>query len=189
MNPRTECACQPVAFMRSVPVAPPERFSRPRNLAVLLPKRAGLAVLGDLADFRPLLVFLARAAFTADLRWDGATWRTCPATRGLLAGVGSPDGALASAFSGTSFILLSPWAVITATTTSIARVSANCKRNHRRIRLPRGSVAHARARSQVRPEDGTGDRSPAFPQKCRRSGPRGGNRRQHAFAMDEATGV
>jgi hypothetical protein len=37
MKPRTEWACQPVAFMRSAPVAPVGRFSRSRTLAVLPP--------------------------------------------------------------------------------------------------------------------------------------------------------
>ena len=39
-KPRTECACQPVAFMSSFNVTPPGRFSRSRILAVLLPGRA-----------------------------------------------------------------------------------------------------------------------------------------------------
>src|SRR5579862_819181 len=97
--------------MRSFPVAPPERFSRSRNLAVLLPWRipaAFLGDLGDLADFARLLAFFDGVAFVADLPLDGPTWPPCAATRGLLAGVGSPDGALGSllaAFSGIPFIL------------------------------------------------------------------------------------
>src|ERR1019366_2381711 len=43
INPRTECACQSVAFMSSFRVAPPERFSRSRTLEVLLPWRAPVA--------------------------------------------------------------------------------------------------------------------------------------------------
>src|ERR1035437_1663868 len=110
--------------MRSFPVAPPERLSRSRNLALLVPFRAPIAFSGDLADFGPLLAFFARVALVADLPLDGATCRPCAATRGLLAGVGSPAGAPASlltSFSGTPFILFSPSAVITATT-SITRV-------------------------------------------------------------------
>src|SRR5579862_9393840 len=40
MKPRTECACQAVAFMISARVAPPGRCSRSRILPVLLPARA-----------------------------------------------------------------------------------------------------------------------------------------------------
>src|ERR1017187_8119833 len=110
INPRTECACQPVAFISSFPVAPPERFSRSRTLAVLLP-------------------WLARVAFLPDLAWDGATWALCAATCGFLAGFGCSAGALAWVFavsSGMPFILRSPWAVITAIP-SITRVRGNCK--------------------------------------------------------------
>src|ERR1700722_4499817 len=97
--------------MRSFPVAPPERFSRSRNLAVLLPWRAPVAFLGDLADLAPLLGFFAWVALAADLPSDGATCRPCAPTRGLLAGVGSVAGAPASlltSFSGITFIMLSP---------------------------------------------------------------------------------
>jgi len=81
-----------VAFMRSALVAPPERFSRSRNLAVLLPWRLLVAFLRDLTDFAALLGFFARAACLADLPLDGATWRACAPTRGFFAGVGSPMG-------------------------------------------------------------------------------------------------
>src|ERR1039458_8111709 len=92
INPRTECACQPLSFISSFPVAPPERFSRSRTLAVLLPWRARVAFLGDLADVAPLLAFFAGVAFLPDLAWDGATWALCAATCGFLAGFGCSAG-------------------------------------------------------------------------------------------------
>src|ERR1035437_7681076 len=138
--------------MRSFPVAPPERLSRSRNLALLVPFRAPVALLGDLADFGPLLAFFARVALVADLPLDGATCRPCAATFGLLAGVGSPAGAPASlltSFSGITFIMLSPSAVITATTTSITQVPPDCKQI-----LPGIRMVQARAkRRRVRPPD------------------------------------
>src|ERR1700689_3146932 len=106
INPRTEWACQPVAFIKSAPVAPPDRFSRSRNFAVLVPRRPGAAFFADLAGFAPRLAFFAGAACLLDLPLDGATLRARAPTRGFLAGVGSADGAVASplaAFSGTTF--------------------------------------------------------------------------------------
>src|ERR1017187_8722713 len=129
-NPRTECACQPVAFMSSFREAPPERCSRPRTWAVLLPWRAPVAFfLGDLADFAPLVALFAGVACLPDLALDGATWALCAATRGFLAGFGCSAGALASVLAvstGMPFILGSPLAVITAITW-ITRVRPNCK--------------------------------------------------------------
>src|ERR1035441_2699310 len=55
MNPRTLCDCQPVAFMIWLRVAPPDRFSRSRTLAVLVPSRTPSAF--------GFAAFLARAAF------------------------------------------------------------------------------------------------------------------------------
>ena len=72
-NPRTECACQPVAFMSSFRLAPPERLSSSRTLAVLLPVRALAVFLGDFADVAPLLAFFAGVALWPDLALDGAT--------------------------------------------------------------------------------------------------------------------
>src|ERR1035437_9820195 len=118
-NPRTECACQPVAFMSSFRVAPPERFSRSRTLAVLLPWRAPVAFLGDWADLAPLLAFFAGLACLPDVALDGATWTLCAADRGSLAGFGCSAGAPASVltvFAGMPFIVRSPLAVITAIT-------------------------------------------------------------------------
>src|SRR5438132_1680047 len=51
MKPRTECACQPVAFMIWPSVAPPFRWSRPRTVAFLLPSRAAATLLPALAGF------------------------------------------------------------------------------------------------------------------------------------------
>src|ERR1019366_7049936 len=99
-NPRTECACQPVAFMSSFRVAPPERFSRSRTLAVLLPWRAPVAFLGDWADLAPLLAFFAGLACLPDVALDGATWALCAADRGFLAGFGCSAGAPASVLTG-----------------------------------------------------------------------------------------
>ena len=116
--------------MRSALVAPPERLSRSRNLAVLLPSRLLSAFLRDFADFAAVLAFFARAARLADLPLDGATWRACAPTRGFFAGLGLPDGVLGSslgAFSGTTFILISPFAVITATLPSIPLAPSDCK--------------------------------------------------------------
>ena len=56
-NPRSECGYQPVAFISSLAVTPPGRFSSSRILAVLLPSRAsGLAALA----FSALGRFLGR---------------------------------------------------------------------------------------------------------------------------------
>src|ERR1039458_8873666 len=63
MNPRTLCACQPVAFMILLRVAPPGRFRRSRTLAVLLPSRAPLAFgVAALAAFLAGATFLGLAA-------------------------------------------------------------------------------------------------------------------------------
>src|SRR5271170_5090525 len=115
--------------MRSALVTPPERLSRSRNLAVLLPLRLGTCS-RDFADFAAVFDFFARTARFANLPLDGATWRACSPTRGFFAGLGWPDGVLCSALaalSGTTFILISPFAVITATLTSIPLVPSDCK--------------------------------------------------------------
>src|SRR5205809_8118122 len=66
MNPRTEWACQPVAFMIWASVAPPLRWSRPRTVAFLLPSRAAAGLLPALARFAlAALAGLALAAFFA----------------------------------------------------------------------------------------------------------------------------
>jgi hypothetical protein len=119
-NPRTECGCQPVAFISSLAVAPPGRFSRSRTLAVLLPSRA------DLAFFWPLGAFFGALAFLADLAFFGGTWARCRATRAFLLGFGWSPVAVAWAVPVSSaidvFISFSPCAVITAVTTWITPV-------------------------------------------------------------------
>ncbi len=67
-KPRTECACQLVAFINSLAVTPPGRFSNSRTLSVLLPSRA------DLAFFAPLGAFLAGVALLPDFPFFFATW-------------------------------------------------------------------------------------------------------------------
>lgn len=96
-NPRTECACQPVAFRSSFSEAPPERLSRLRTLAVLVPRRATVAFLGDLADVALVLAFFARLVarpgpdrgnvgpVCRDTRPSGGLWLT---DRGTGPGVG-----------------------------------------------------------------------------------------------------
>src|SRR5450759_561016 len=103
---------QAVAFMSSFREAPPERFSRSRTLAVLLPWRAPVAFLGDWADFAPLLAFFAGVALLPDLALDGATWAFCAADRDFWAGGGCSAGAPASVLAvsaGMPFIVRSPW--------------------------------------------------------------------------------
>src|SRR5260370_40296359 len=68
MKPLTEWACQPVAFINSLSVAPFGRFSKSTTLAVLLPSRA------EVAFFRPLGAFFAGLAFLADLAFFVAAW-------------------------------------------------------------------------------------------------------------------
>src|SRR5712692_3894333 len=86
-KPRTECGNQPVAFIRSLEVAPPGRFSRSRILAVLLPSRATLG-LATSRLVRPLGAFFADVALRADLALAGATWARRGATRAFLLAFG-----------------------------------------------------------------------------------------------------
>src|SRR5450432_890444 len=51
MNPRTLCACQPVAFIIWASVAPPLRWSRLSTSAFLLPSRAAAGLLAALPGF------------------------------------------------------------------------------------------------------------------------------------------
>src|SRR5450631_625235 len=81
-NPRTEWGCQLVAFISSLVVAPPGRFSRSRIFAALLPSRAPVAF------FAPLDVFFAGVAFLADLDLAGATCARLGAMRTFLPGFG-----------------------------------------------------------------------------------------------------
>src|SRR5690348_2880338 len=103
--------------MSSFTVVPPERRSRPRTRAVLLPWRARVAFWGDLADVAALVAFFARLAWLPDLALDGATWALCTATCAFLGGFGCSAGLVASVFTvsvGMPFIAGSPLAVITA---------------------------------------------------------------------------
>src|ERR1700674_18441 len=138
MDPRTLCACQPVAFMISASVAPPDRFSKSSTLAVLLPSRAAPAFL------RPLGAFLAELPFLADLVFLGATCAPRGATRAFLVGFGCAPVAVAWAVPVSSLLdvmMCSPLlAVITAVTTSITPVSRKCKGNLKGIGLGEGSA-------------------------------------------------
>jgi hypothetical protein len=71
-KPRTEWGCQPVAFLNSFRMTPPDRFSRSRTLAVLLPSRA-LAVLARFAPFWLWARASAGLAFFPDFGLLGAT--------------------------------------------------------------------------------------------------------------------
>ena len=58
-NPRTECGCQPVAFISSFAVTPPDLFSRSRIWLVLLPSRAPFAFLAVLGAFFAGVAFIS----------------------------------------------------------------------------------------------------------------------------------
>src|SRR5580704_2549033 len=78
-KPRTECGCQPVAFISSLAVTPPGRFSSSKMRSVLLPSR-GPELSLDFAPFLAWGAFLAGLAFFPDLPFFGATWaRRAPA--------------------------------------------------------------------------------------------------------------
>src|SRR5262245_58872558 len=87
-KPRTECGCQPVAFISSLPVAPSGRFSSSRTLAVLLPSRTPPAALACLAVFLALGAFSAGVAFFPALSLPGATRRACALTLAVLVAFG-----------------------------------------------------------------------------------------------------
>src|SRR5580700_8595556 len=74
-KPRTEWGCQPDAFTSSCKVTPPDCFSRPRILSVLVPPR--WAVAG----------FFTLAALGPDSAFGGAALALCWATRALVVGV------------------------------------------------------------------------------------------------------
>jgi hypothetical protein len=94
-NPRTECACQPVAFISSLLVTPPGRLSRSSICAVLLPSRAEPGFFGPLAFVARLGAFFAGLAFLPDLALAGATWRAGFATLGFLVAFGLAPVAVA----------------------------------------------------------------------------------------------
>jgi hypothetical protein len=68
MNPRTLCACQPVASISSALVAPPFFLSRARTVSLLLPGRAaGFSALasGFVAFGAPAFFAFAAALFVS----------------------------------------------------------------------------------------------------------------------------
>src|ERR1700733_15382462 len=105
-KPRTECGCQPVAFMSCLAVTPPGRLSRSRILVVLLPLR------GPVAFCAPLGAFLTGVAFLADLAFFGAPGARCGRTRAVFAVLdlspiaGTWSLAFSSAF---GMFMFSPW--------------------------------------------------------------------------------
>jgi hypothetical protein len=140
-NPRTLCGCQPVAFISSLDVTPPGRFSSSRIVSVLLPSRGpfslaaftGRAAFGfGVASRAALGAFLAGLAFFADLALAGATLRARYATLAFFVALGwSPVAvawAVAAVSSAVVIILVSPLAVI-AVTTSITLVRPKRKGN------------------------------------------------------------
>ena len=131
-KPRTECGCQPVAFMISAKVAPFSRRSRLMTSAVLLPPRAvarASPVGGAFFDFPcpgPTLavsaflgdvgVFLAAVAFFPDLPLAGATWARGFAVRALLLAFGSGLEFEVCVVSFVDVVMICPFAVVTAVT-------------------------------------------------------------------------
>ena len=91
-NPRTLCGCQPVAFISSLAVAPPGRFSRSSTLAALLPSRAPAAFLAPLGAFLAGLDFLPRLSLLG--RHVARTFGTA----GLLGGFRSLGDGVQSGF-------------------------------------------------------------------------------------------
>src|SRR5437016_1078546 len=109
-KPRTECGCQPVAFISSLAVTPPGRPSRSIILAALLLSRATPNSLARLD------VFFASLALILDLPFLGATFARRAPTRAVLLAFGSAAvGVKAlSAASVIEIIVFSPLSVITA---------------------------------------------------------------------------
>src|SRR5438874_12902135 len=123
-NPRTECACQPVAFISSFSVAPCGRFSSSSTLAGLLPSR--LARFS--AFLRPLGAFLGEVAFLRDLPVLGATCARRAPTRAFLVVFGFSSDAVAWVVSFSSVLVIyAPVAVITAVNTWITPVGGRSK--------------------------------------------------------------
>src|SRR5450759_2327810 len=130
-NPRTECACQPVAFIRFCRVAPLGRFSSSRTCSVLLPWRAPDSVLAGLADLAPLAGFRSVAVVFPDLALADATRGARCAALGFVAGFGSraaPEVVRVVCSALVDVILDSPLAVITAVTTWITPFAHRRKR-------------------------------------------------------------
>src|SRR5207302_288748 len=118
-KPRTECGCQPVAFINSFAVTPPGRLSRSRTLAVLLPPRALATDFACLAALGALWPFLAGAAFFLAFPLAGATRGFCARVLAFLGG--SPETGTLSFVSALLILIFcrSPFAAATAITTFI----------------------------------------------------------------------
>src|ERR1700687_1347202 len=106
MNPRTLCACQPLAFMISFRVAPPARFSRSRTFSVLLPWRAVDSLFAGLAAFAAVAPFFARAGFLGVLALLSATRARRAPVLAFLAAGGCFSGAVAWAAPFSSVIVV-----------------------------------------------------------------------------------
>src|SRR5262245_45052225 len=92
MKPRTLWACQPVAAMMRLSVAPPGRVSSSSTWAVVLPPRALVGFSGLSAFFWPLGtlgLFLAEVAFFTNFPLAGATRGFCAPTLAFFGGLGS----------------------------------------------------------------------------------------------------
>src|ERR1035441_5516390 len=87
-NPRTLWACQDVACMISVRVAPLTRWTRARTAAVLLPGRTPSGF-GWVAFLGALASFLARVLFLVDWGLEGATRRASFADGAFVGAFGS----------------------------------------------------------------------------------------------------
>src|SRR5579871_27394 len=121
-NPRTECGCQPVAFISSLAVAPPDRFSRSIILAALLPSRAESDFFAPLRGWG---AFLAEVVFFPAFPFLGATWARRVPTGAPLVAFGS--GALGVSVCSVMLVMVSPCAVVTASMTSITLFERDCK--------------------------------------------------------------
>jgi DNA methylase len=136
--PRTECGCQPVAFISSLSVAPSGLFSSARTFAALLPSPAPSPALGGFAPFGFLGAFSPLLDFFPDLLLPVAT-RDFRALRvPFLLAFGSSAGATTWAVASDSifgvFIVSAPFAVITAVRISITLLGNGSKR----ILTPKG---------------------------------------------------
>src|SRR5712691_103554 len=121
-NPRTLWACQSVAFIRPLSVAPSGRFSRSRILAALLPSRAAPAFLW------PLGAFFCGVAFFPALPFLGATCARRAPTRAFLVPFGfAVVAGVVPVSSVIDVIWILLFAVITAVMTWIALLGRESK--------------------------------------------------------------
>src|SRR6266849_3797049 len=110
-KPRTECGCQPVAFIRRFNVTPPDCCSNVSTLAVLLPWRPRGAVAA-------LAAFVAWLSLWADFALAGATRGFGAAPLALWGGSGVSGAWAGSRFSVVDVVMVdAPLAVMTAVTT------------------------------------------------------------------------